>query len=297
MGAMNETPKFLVYGLIDPRTNELRYVGKSSVGMRRPRFHSMPSGRMKPTHTGAWLRQMWCEGKTIPSVLVLLSCASEAEALSKEIEIIALFRELGFSLTNHTDGGEGSSGYKPSEATRNKQSEARKGCKCSEETKQKLSAILTGKKRSDEARRNISIAHKGIKPSVEARANLSKALKGRKHSAATREKMSKSRMGYVMPETTREKLRVIGTGKHLSAEARAKVGAASASRVRPPEEYDSRRGPRKPEIGAKISATKQRKKQERQNALLTVTQEACIVPAVQETRKESEYERIEKQAY
>ena len=34
--------KFLIYGLVDPRDGQLRYVGKSTSGLRRPRSHWYP---------------------------------------------------------------------------------------------------------------------------------------------------------------------------------------------------------------------------------------------------------------
>lgn len=33
--------RFLIYGLVDPRTNEVRYVGRSSSGLVRPKHHSV----------------------------------------------------------------------------------------------------------------------------------------------------------------------------------------------------------------------------------------------------------------
>lgn len=35
--------KFLIYGLTDPITDELRYIGRSSSGLNRPRQHLAPS--------------------------------------------------------------------------------------------------------------------------------------------------------------------------------------------------------------------------------------------------------------
>jgi hypothetical protein len=35
--------QYIIYGLVDPETEELRYIGKSSTGMSRPKKHFYPS--------------------------------------------------------------------------------------------------------------------------------------------------------------------------------------------------------------------------------------------------------------
>jgi hypothetical protein len=48
MNEMQNGP-FILYGLFDPRGWELRYVGKSSSGVRQPNIHAVLSGRYRQT--------------------------------------------------------------------------------------------------------------------------------------------------------------------------------------------------------------------------------------------------------
>lgn len=191
--------KHLVYALVDPRTGEPRYVGRSSSGLSRPRKHSTPKALANdPTYKGNWLRQLRAQGRRC-SIVVLLSahssdCLDEAERFW-----IAELRRRGHRLTNLTEGGEGTVGRKLSaEAkakigaahkgkvvsadTRQLLREARQGQEFSAETLAKLSTAARGraswckdKTLSDETRRRMSDAHKGRSPSPEHRARLSQA--------------------------------------------------------------------------------------------------------------------------
>lgn len=61
--------QFLIYGLLDPRTGLLRYIGKSTCGLRRPRMHrSVPKKEGK--HKTNWLLQLQREGLE-PEIVVL----------------------------------------------------------------------------------------------------------------------------------------------------------------------------------------------------------------------------------
>ncbi len=83
---------------------------------------------------------------------ILFTNLSKEEAEQKEIELIELHksnqRKYGYNIRR---GGEMVSGYKLSEETRKKMSEARKGEK----------NHLYGKHLTDETRKKLSIAHKG----------------------------------------------------------------------------------------------------------------------------------------
>ena len=68
---------------------------------------------------------------------------------------------------NITEGGEGTTGYKPSDEVRQRMSEAQKGRKVSKETKQKQSEAHKGKQFSEEHRRKLSEASKGKPKSAE----------------------------------------------------------------------------------------------------------------------------------
>lgn len=85
---------------------------------------------------------------------------TEDEAFQKEKDTVKWFREnTNFRLTNQTDGGEGSSGWKPSQEFRDKQSKIHKEQWQDEEFKNKMIAIRTdenGPYKSQEFRDKIA---------------------------------------------------------------------------------------------------------------------------------------------
>jgi hypothetical protein len=100
--------QFLIYGLVDAGTGQLRYIGRSSSGLRRPARHFYPSELKKDnSHKGRWLR---ASGK--PKVVVIQELDGPTLLNVAEVFWIAYFREMGCPLTNLTDGGEGSVGLK-----------------------------------------------------------------------------------------------------------------------------------------------------------------------------------------
>lgn len=101
---------YIIYGLVDPRTNELRYVGRSSNGLSRPRSHwenSTALCRRDRCHT--WIRSVLKDG-LIPEIEVLAEffwSFGVNDILNVEERFwIASIRSCGATLTNHTDGGD-----------------------------------------------------------------------------------------------------------------------------------------------------------------------------------------------
>ena len=136
---------------------------------------------------------------------------------------IAKERALGKAEYNIADGGGGVSGYKHSEANKDRMSESHKGKKLSDETKRKLSEAKKGKtpwnkgklgmKHSDESKKKMSEAKKGKKFSEEHRRKLSEAKKGKtpwnkgkKLSEEHKKKMSEAKKGKKQSEETKRKL-------------------------------------------------------------------------------------------
>lgn len=124
-------------------------------------------------------------------------CESEDQAFKDEIQQIAQLRSLGYKLCNLTNGGDGTSGYRPNEETRKKLSESRIGHIVSEETRKKLSASNRGKPRSEEARKKMSKAKIGSKRSPETCAKIAKSMTGRQVSDEFRLKMSMIRRATI----------------------------------------------------------------------------------------------------
>lgn len=127
---------FCVYGLIDPITKELRYIGYSSNYLERYKEHLLPSNLKKKTHKAYWLTSLVKRSLT-PQIIILEEAASEADALEKEIELIAYYRYIGCSLTNGTLGGDGRYGFVTSEDVKRKISASMKG----KNTKPRIDAV------------------------------------------------------------------------------------------------------------------------------------------------------------
>jgi hypothetical protein len=115
--------QMLVYGLFDPETGKIRYVGKSVSGLRRPNQHVQQSRLRDDTHKNRWVRGLLERGLK-PEIQVLLKCSSTKDLSFSEVALIRQLREDGEDLTNLTDGGEGTCGYLKTERTKKKISES-----------------------------------------------------------------------------------------------------------------------------------------------------------------------------
>jgi hypothetical protein len=144
---MDERKDYYVYIWYIKGTNEVFYIGKGT-----GRRYKQTSNRNK------FFNDMYkshdCDVKKIYENL------TEAEAFQKEMETIKWYREnTDFRLTNQTDGGEGSSGWKPPQDFRDKQAKIQKEQWQDEEFKKKMMAIRTdenGPYKSQEFRDKIS---------------------------------------------------------------------------------------------------------------------------------------------
>lgn len=145
-------------------------------------------------------------------LIYVRDCESEQQAHEHEVWMIAWCRSQGFQLTNYTDGGEGSSGYRMSEETKNKLRSANTGKiygVCPKERKEKISIAKKGKPNysrfgkhhTPEARIKCGLKNIGRKDTEETRIKKSiaklgnKNLLGHQHTLESRLKMSKSRIG------------------------------------------------------------------------------------------------------
>lgn len=119
------------------------------------------------------------------SIDILFDGLTEREALDEEISVIAELRYHGFELTNHTDGGEGASGYK-----------------VSPETRAKISAIHKGRVKSEQERLNMSLAQTGKPKSKESVEKMRLSLTGKRQSKETIDKR-KATMEGIKPNSDR----------------------------------------------------------------------------------------------
>jgi len=136
-------------------------------------------------------------------IIFLKQNLTEEEAFKHEIYMIAVFgrKDLGTGiLGNRTNGGEGASGWVPSEETRRKMSESSKNP--SEETRRKISEAHKGKIHTEEHKKKLSEAKKGKILTGEHKKKLSEAKKGENNhnygktaSEETRRKISEAKKG------------------------------------------------------------------------------------------------------
>lgn len=131
-----------------------------------------------------------------------IECSTADTAFLLEVGLIKCLRRMGVKLANKSDGGEGASGMKHTQETKDLLSKQRKGKSMSEEAKRKLSATNTGKKRgptgkkmSDETKKKISDAKTGKRHTLEARQKISEAGKGRIFTEEARRKISEKLKG------------------------------------------------------------------------------------------------------
>ena len=109
-------------------------------------------------------------------------------------------RPHGYNLT---EGGEGALGYKHTEESLLKMSQARKKRVISDETRRRTSESLKGRIVSDETRKKISKSNKGKHNNLSGDKNY---FFGKTHSEITRKKISDSQKGRIISSEHRQKI-------------------------------------------------------------------------------------------
>lgn len=221
--------QLIVYGLVDPRFGSLRYIGKSTRGLVRPRQHTTPRflQREAHTHKARWLAELIRNG-FLPEIVVLRECTSFEELEVAEREMIAAKRLEGCPLTNHADGGPGPIGVKRSPEFKRKARDRMLGSKLSPETIAKRTASRAGWKPSAESAAKIAAQLRGrpkprtqVNKSAAARRGVRRTPEQIEH---IREGLRKAReQGYV-PDT--EHMRALGLswrGKKRSEETKIRM--------------------------------------------------------------------------
>lgn len=199
-----------IYTLTDPRTEEVRYVGRTVKDVRHRLWEHMRKAKLGHVHYHNihWLRQLIAAGLE-PWVAVLESGDGDWDEAEKFW--IQKLRSEGANLTNQTEGGDGTCGHIPSEETKRKQSASHLGLHRSAETRARQSANSGARIKSPEWIAKIRAANLGRKPpplaairarevhtgrvkSTEERAHLSAALKGRVFTDEWRKKLSEAQV-------------------------------------------------------------------------------------------------------
>jgi len=249
------TRPYVIYGLTDPRTDQVRYIGWTQTPQQRLRAHISEAKRQR-SHKARWIASLLKIGLSPGLFAIAEVDGGWAEA---ERFWIAFYQAFGCPLTNMADGGEGAPGHMLSAESRKKISRAGMGRHPSAETCARLSAANKGRNLTPEHKEKISMATRGrarCKPSTETRAKMAAAHKGRKSSLETRAKMSAyqrgskraprsdeakqkaadANRGRKRSVKSREKMSEWQRGRKLTPEHRAKLSASHTSLKHPAEQ-------------------------------------------------------------
>jgi len=189
-------PVTYIYTLSDPRTNQVRYIGKSV----NPKVRYLRHLRDRiNTHCSRWIAELINRG--LKPVMQVIAEVPEGEDWQVvERAWIEWGRIAGWNLTNLTAGGDGSLGLPQSDEARRKRSESQKG------------RVFT-----EEHRRNISEARRNSPLVIEHCRQLTVEQRGKE-------------VGVRTPET-REKIAAWHRGKVVSEETRAKLSELALNRT------------------------------------------------------------------
>ncbi len=168
--------------IIYKTTNKIN--GKSYIGQTvhslRQRKHGHVSAALSVRDTTYFHRALRKYGSENFSWEILQECDTIEELNQLEIFYIGYYNTFGNNGYNLTVGGKsGLVGFKHTDESKRKMSEAQKGKKLSEETKRRMSKVQKNKVVSKETRRKISEGHKGFKLPEKVRRKISVALKGK----------------------------------------------------------------------------------------------------------------------
>ena len=219
---------FCVYELVNSIDNKVFYVGKGK--KYRPENHVYTALRGGKYYVHRKIRKIIAQGGKI-KIRRVFETTEEQEALNEEIRLIAFY---GFkNLTNMTEGGEGSSGFRHSEDSIELMKQKQRG--------KKLTPESIAKREATRKERGVQAWNKGMKMSKEfcekvGRSGLGKIPwnKGKKMSQSFREKISRASKGHKMTEENKRKITEIAK-RPKSEEHRRKISESKKGKPIPRE--------------------------------------------------------------
>lgn len=169
----------IIYGLIDPRTAQLRYVGKTGKTLLSRLKTHLKDSRRKTDHKCRWIASVVRDG-LVPEIFEIESVSGAGD--EEEIHHIAQFRSLGCALVNYAPGGRGVTAH--TEQTKKKIGDANRGRTPSAETRKLISEAGLGRVFSEEHRAKIAAANsrrwrEGKMESARAKMSASQKLRRR----------------------------------------------------------------------------------------------------------------------
>lgn len=94
-----------IYALIDPKTKDIRYIGKADNIKVRYKGHLKKSSLRAHTHKNYWLKSL-ISSNLLPEIKIIAT-VKEVSWKYWEIYYINYYKSIGCSLTNTAEGGEG----------------------------------------------------------------------------------------------------------------------------------------------------------------------------------------------
>lgn len=145
-----------IYGLIDPRDNSVRYIGKTIHDIQTRLNRHIRNSKNKKTHKDNWINSLL--QKDLKPSIELIDVVNIADEFFWEKHYISLYKSWNFDLTNSTDGGEGTFGHKHNQELKEKWSRERKITYAGKNNSMfgKNHKIESLKKMSDKAKLRIS---------------------------------------------------------------------------------------------------------------------------------------------
>lgn len=219
----------IIYGLLDPRTRELRYIGKTIQGTTKKRLKNhLSTAHKEHTHKARWIKSLLASGER-PICIELV----RAPGNDNELERVYIrgFITSGAQLTNLSAGGEGGA---PSREVIEKM---RRAALADRSARVATLSKYWGLPHSEETRRLISVKARLRPPATEeTKRKIGESSKGRRWSegakalraAQARENMTPAqRAGLLLgrgpkSEETRAKMRLSAVRGWAKRKANAK---------------------------------------------------------------------------
>ena len=202
----------VIYGLHDPVTGELRYIGQTVKSVsQRLATHLSPSSLRRHSYLYRWLKGLVERGLK-PSWSQIAEAEDQTELDLLEVLSIAEARASGTRLVNLSNGGGGRAGYVPSTEEREKIAVKQRGVprkKHTPEWRARMAKVMAGRRtNTPEHMEHLRQMKLGVPRSPGTKAKISEAKKGcsshmmgKHHTAVTKARISANRTGRLLGAT------------------------------------------------------------------------------------------------
>ncbi len=143
-----------IYSLKDPRDYQIKYIGKASDVNKRYKQHIENYTNQKSLKS-SWVLSILRSG--LLPILEIVEICDESKWQEREQYWIKYYKELGFDLKNMTNGGDGNTGLKMSDISKEKIRRANLGKKSS---KEKITKISNWAKGNNKIQKNLKLGSK-----------------------------------------------------------------------------------------------------------------------------------------